>query len=209
MYKKLRRVDILSFVNIMSKYIIYTCPRCSYTSNKRSNILNHFKSKKMCPNIGMVELTEEVKDAASKKKTFRSIPAKSNISTATQKNDTIANKTNQIESLMSRISQLETRLSNKVETNPNPNPNPIGVKSGRSKAMKKNTHDAYDRSTLKFCQGEYIYIIKTREHLRCGDLIIKIGRTKNIVTRMRAYPKGSLLILNQSVTDSKELRRQS
>ncbi len=40
----------------------------------------------------------------------------------------------------------------------------------------------------------YIYIIKLREHIKNGENIYKVGRTKNIYKRFTQYPKGSHLI---------------
>ena len=40
----------------------------------------------------------------------------------------------------------------------------------------------------------YIYIIKTRECIRMKENIYKIGRTEDILKRMKQYPKGSKLI---------------
>jgi hypothetical protein len=40
----------------------------------------------------------------------------------------------------------------------------------------------------------YIYIVKLREHVKTGEKIYKIGRTKDINRRFPQYPKGSHLI---------------
>ena len=39
----------------------YVCPRCTYSSSRKSNLSNHFNSKKMCPNLNNVILTSELK----------------------------------------------------------------------------------------------------------------------------------------------------
>ena len=51
--------------------------------------------------------------------------------------------------------------------------------------------------------GEYIYLIQTRESLRCNDNIYKIGKTKQPhMKRMESYPKGSKLFIYIIVNDS-------
>jgi hypothetical protein len=40
----------------------------------------------------------------------------------------------------------------------------------------------------------YIYIIKVRESIRLEEQVYKVGRTKNVIKRLRQYPKGSVLL---------------
>ena len=50
--------------------------------------------------------------------------------------------------------------------------------------------------------GTYLYLLKEREHVRCGDdgaVVCKVGFTTDFVTRMRAYPDSSTIILTVSV----------
>lgn len=43
--------------------------------------------------------------------------------------------------------------------------------------------------------------MKTQEHIRCGDRVVKIGRTSRLVARLRSYPKGSTLLACYLVDD--------
>lgn len=47
----------------------------------------------------------------------------------------------------------------------------------------------------------YIYIIYTREFLKHQEPVYKIGRSDNVLCRMRQYPRGSKLIFAQYVHD--------
>lgn len=40
---------------------MYKCARCSYETNKKSNINNHFNRKRVCANVNNIELTDEIK----------------------------------------------------------------------------------------------------------------------------------------------------
>lgn len=68
------------------------------------------------------------------------------------------------------------------------------------KNNNKNDKMTTDINT-SVCAGEYIYVIKISEYARCGDLILKIGRTENLFNRIKQYPKGSLLLYAQRVFD--------
>lgn len=41
--------------------VMYKCARCSYETNKKSNINNHFNRKRVCANVNNIELTDEIK----------------------------------------------------------------------------------------------------------------------------------------------------
>ena len=44
--------------------IQYVCPRCSYSTDRKSNLSNHFKKREICKNENNVELTTDVKRIA-------------------------------------------------------------------------------------------------------------------------------------------------
>lgn len=51
---------------------------------------------------------------------------------------------------------------------------------------------------------EYIYILQTREFIKSGESVYKIGRTtKPQFERFSQYPKGSELLMQKKCTDSK------
>jgi hypothetical protein len=46
----------------MKEPIIYTCPQCLYTTNKKYNMIHHFEKKNPCPLLDNgIELTEAIK----------------------------------------------------------------------------------------------------------------------------------------------------
>ena len=47
----------------------------------------------------------------------------------------------------------------------------------------------------------YIYVIYTREFLKHQEHVYKVGKTKNIMGRLRQYPRGSKLLFAQYVHD--------
>ncbi len=47
----------------------------------------------------------------------------------------------------------------------------------------------------------YIYIVHRCEHIARGEPIYKVGRTKNITTRMNEYPQGSAMLFSTQVHD--------
>ena len=50
----------------------YTCVRCGYNSNKKSNITNHFKRKTECPGSeNLIELTDEIKEHILKNRIYK------------------------------------------------------------------------------------------------------------------------------------------
>lgn len=53
---------------------------------------------------------------------------------------------------------------------------------------------------------EYIYLIQTRESIRCNDSIQKLGmsKQKNLERIKSGYPKGSVLLLQIQVSDAKK-----
>jgi hypothetical protein len=53
----------------------------------------------------------------------------------------------------------------------------------------------------------HIYVVKEREFIKTNENIYKIGRSKNIVRRMPAYPKDSLIysiMYSQNVVESEK-----
>lgn len=55
--------------------------------------------------------------------------------------------------------------------------------------------------------GEYVYIIKEREHWRMGEAVFKVGCTGDFHKRARAYPKGSLVIVTMRVQSARAAER--
>jgi Zn finger protein HypA/HybF involved in hydrogenase expression len=55
----------------------------------------------------------------------------------------------------------------------------------------------------------YIYILKLREHINCNEIVYKIGRTHDILKRIRSYPKGSKLLYiiysNNIITQERDI----
>lgn len=47
----------------------------------------------------------------------------------------------------------------------------------------------------------YIYVIYTREFLKHQEPVYKVGKTENIVARLKQYPRGSKLLFVQYVHD--------
>jgi hypothetical protein len=47
--------------------------------------------------------------------------------------------------------------------------------------------------------GTYLYLLKEREHIRCGDDVCKAGFTTDFACRMRAYPNGSAVVLSMRI----------
>lgn len=48
--------------------------------------------------------------------------------------------------------------------------------------------------SLATLPGNYVYIVKTREFILLGQPVLKVGRTRNLIQRLRAYPIGSVLV---------------
>ena len=51
--------------------------------------------------------------------------------------------------------------------------------------------------------NQYVYILICNEQIRLHENIYKIGRTTNLRTRLRGYPKGSKYLFTQKVDDNK------
>lgn len=47
---------------------------------------------------------------------------------------------------------------------------------------------------LQIMDKGYLYLVMEREFIKTGESICKVGRTKDIFTRMKAYPNGSKLL---------------
>jgi hypothetical protein len=47
--------------------------------------------------------------------------------------------------------------------------------------------------------GTFLYLIKEREHVRCGDSVYKVGMTTDFKSRARAYPNNSIVLLSLRV----------
>jgi hypothetical protein len=56
-------------------------------------------------------------------------------------------------------------------------------------------------------QGEYVYIIREREHQQSNEQIYKVGFSGNFVMRAKKYPKGSLVISTMRVTSGRSAER--
>lgn len=48
----------------------------------------------------------------------------------------------------------------------------------------------------------FLYVVKLREHVVSGERVFKVGRTRDLVTRINAYPNGSSLLLCKQVEDT-------
>lgn len=53
----------------MKKYP-YICPRCSYTTTKRTNIITHLERKRPCADINHLELTEDIKEVVLRNRIY-------------------------------------------------------------------------------------------------------------------------------------------
>jgi hypothetical protein len=49
---------------------LFTCPRCDYETNKKTNIETHFKRKTICPNVKDIEITNEIKDTVIRDRVY-------------------------------------------------------------------------------------------------------------------------------------------
>ena len=54
----------------------------------------------------------------------------------------------------------------------------------------------------------HVYLVKIREHARCGDRIMKIGYSCDVDTRLSKYPKGSILVCAIRVVDGLATERK-
>jgi hypothetical protein len=72
--------------------------------------------------------------------------------------------------------------------------------------VKRDTSSS-DIAPFKSFPGEYIYVMRTREFVRCDENVFKIGRTSNLHQRLAAYPRGSHLLACWLVADSIVLER--
>lgn len=55
--------------------------------------------------------------------------------------------------------------------------------------------------------AEYVYLLIEREFIHKNEPVYKIGQTKNLKTRIRAYPKNSKLVLSFIVNNCKVVER--
>lgn len=53
-------------------------------------------------------------------------------------------------------------------------------------------------------KGSYLYLVKHREFSRLGDNVYKVGFSGDLQKRMRAYPKGSLILMSKRVRDGRK-----
>lgn len=51
--------------------------------------------------------------------------------------------------------------------------------------------------------GAYVYVLREREFRRLSEPVYKIGRTGDLIERMKAYPNGSAMIMALRVSDAK------
>ena len=52
--------------------------------------------------------------------------------------------------------------------------------------------------------GEFIYILKEREFIKCNEPVLKIGRSSRLVDRIMQYPSGSMVHATGRVRDAKK-----
>lgn len=65
------------------------------------------------------------------------------------------------------------------------------------------------KNMISCLPGEYLYVMKLREYVRCGDHILKVGQTSHLIPRLRAYPKGSVLLGCMLVEDTYQSLRMA
>lgn len=55
--------------------------------------------------------------------------------------------------------------------------------------------------------GDYVYIVKERESIRLAESVFKVGYTTGFCARMKAYPKGSIVIVTLRVKNGRVAER--
>ena len=48
--------------------------------------------------------------------------------------------------------------------------------------------------SLCYFPGNYVYLIKQREFVRTNEPVVKVGRSRNIMGRLRSYDIGSVIL---------------
>lgn len=86
----------------------YVCPRCSYTTVKRANIITHLERKRPCADINHLELTEEIKEIVLRNRIYH--PPKEDVNVKptmnVTNNNVITNIQNIINNNMTPVEKL-------------------------------------------------------------------------------------------------------
>lgn len=171
---------------------MYDCPRCGYSTNKKTNFRRHVYKKKVCKPllldimitkekvIGILYDNKKIYECYTCKRTFTRIDNMHRHYKECKQPD------KEIVEIRSTVQRLETEIFKIKEK----------VKSQKENNRKQNRKKNHDL--------EFIYIIKLREHVLLKQDIYKIGRTNRKPSeRHSEYPKDSICYFSYDVTDSK------
>jgi len=162
-----------------------TCIRCGYYSNCISDVKRHLKKKKECLPI----LTDSSREECLNILKLKKIDYKDKIIDIFKKEllkNTKNNITNEIEEYKNEIQELKKRLLIKEQE--------ISELSSDNIVDKTSGH---------------IYMILEREFISNSDIkVVKIGRTINLKSRMKQYPKGSSILYSTTCKNILESEKE-
>jgi hypothetical protein len=99
------------------------------------------------------------------------------------------------------IKILNKKIKNNIDYFPYPNKY---INDGKINC----NHDKHENNKPDNDLLGYLYIIKEREFNRLQENVYKIGCTKDIITRYKQYPKGSIMIYSIAIKNYKELEKK-
>lgn len=70
--------------------------------------------------------------------------------------------------------------------------------------VRNMCHDTWDARAYmpQVREAGHLYLIHGREFVRSGENVGKVGRSKDVISRQKWYPKGSVMIHTESVQDT-------
>jgi DNA repair exonuclease SbcCD nuclease subunit len=156
----------------------YTCLRCGYETENKTNIVNHFKRKKKCPCVFCDIDTEKFLEILKlKNEDYKDEIIKIS-------SEIIINKESYVSVNLKLLKQLEEK-DKMIEE--------------RNKMIEEKD---------KNCLDENIYLIQPRSCVDNNEQVYKLGRTNNLKLRFNKYCKGGLQKMTYPCTDSVKAEKE-
>jgi hypothetical protein len=164
--------------------ILHVCPRCSYKTNHKTNIINHFKRKIICENLNSDTSLEECIRMLNEYK----------LTKVTNKQKTKIEHT-----CIHCLKKFDRKL--RLESHEEK----CEIKNIEIEKLKNELQRIKNTSIVPKSETEHhIYIIHEREFVNTGQPIYKIGKTTKSIKRLSQYPKDSKLKLLLAVENCHE-----
>ncbi len=179
---------------------MFSCNRCNYTTKTKANLIKHLRTKAICKSENDIDRNIQLQELTTKKETeFKCDKCRKSFSFTTsmyrhQKNcntfvDDTARLRHDLKTLSTELQSLKTKAASentKICT-------PIFEQFEERITQTEESIDE-EESKPVLHQGGFLYIVWLREFVACNTPIYKIGRSKDITSRIKDYPKNSKLL---------------